>query len=68
MRYVTTWVPNGSKPGPLLFLVYINNLMDNVCSQARLLICDTTEYLIVSVAKENQPDEGLFNAGNKLRV
>ena len=40
-HYVTASVPQGSVLCPLFFLVYINGLVDNICSDARLFPDDT---------------------------
>ena len=44
---VSSRIPQGSVFDPILFLLYINDLPDNIKSNVRLLTDDTTVYLAV---------------------
>ena len=45
---ITSGVPQGTVPGPLLFLLYINDLPVNLKSQTRLFADDALVYGVIS--------------------
>ena len=45
--FISEGVPQGSELGPLFFLVYINDLVENVSSDAKLFADDTSLFTVV---------------------
>ena len=62
---VSAGVPQGSVLGPLLFLIYINDIVDNVHCDIKLFADDTSLF---SVVRNNESSEELIRDLERLRL
>ena len=53
-RQINAWVPQGSVLGPLLFLVYTNDLTDSISSEMRPFVDDSSLFTRVEGITQTQ--------------
>ena len=60
---ITAGVPQGSILGPLLFLIYINDLSEGLSTNAKLFVDDTSLF---SVIHDSQTSASILNKDLKM--
>ena len=66
MASVSAGVPQGSVLGPLFFLIYINDLTENIASGIKLFADDTSLFSVVET--ENETAQALNSNLEKIRI